>query len=40
MNPMFTINRFRAGAESDNLTFLTQRERVYEGMRKAGVPEQ
>ena len=40
LNPMFTINRFRAGAESDNLTFLTQRERIYEGMRKAGVPEQ
>jgi TolB-like protein len=40
LNPMFTINRFRAGAESDNPTFLTQRERVYEGMRKAGVPEQ
>jgi hypothetical protein len=40
LNPMFTIHRFRAGAESDNLTFLTQRERIYEGMRKAGVPEQ
>ena len=40
LNPMFTINRFRAGAESDNLTFLTQRERIYEGMCKAGVPEQ
>jgi hypothetical protein len=40
LNPMFTINRFRAGAETDNLTFLTQRERIYEGMRKAGVPEQ
>jgi TolB-like protein/class 3 adenylate cyclase len=40
LNPKFTINRFRAGAESDNLTFLTQRERIYEGMRKAGVPEQ
>jgi tetratricopeptide (TPR) repeat protein len=36
LNPMFTINRFRAGAETDNLTFLTQRERIYEGIRKAG----
>jgi Flp pilus assembly protein TadD len=27
--PTFTICRFRAGAESDNATFLTQRERIY-----------
>ena len=39
LNPKFTINRFRAGAESDNPTFLAQRELFYDGMRKAGVPE-
>jgi TolB-like protein/class 3 adenylate cyclase/Tfp pilus assembly protein PilF len=39
LNPAFTISRFRAGTPSDNPTFLFQRERVYDGMRKAGVPE-
>ena len=39
LNPTFTIRRFRAGAMSDNPTYLSQRERVYNGMRKAGVPE-
>jgi TolB-like protein/Flp pilus assembly protein TadD len=39
LNPIFTISRFRAAAPSDNPTFLTQRERIYEGMRKAGVPK-
>ncbi len=38
-NPAFTIARFRAGASSENPTYLAQRERDYEGMRKAGVPE-
>ena len=40
LNPTFTIRRFRAGAFSDNPTYLAQRERVYDGMRKAGVPEE
>jgi TolB-like protein/class 3 adenylate cyclase len=35
----FTLRRYRAGASSDNPTFLAGRERVYEGMRIAGVPE-
>jgi tetratricopeptide (TPR) repeat protein len=35
----FTIRRFRVGASSDNPTYLAKRERVYEGMRIAGVPE-
>jgi TolB-like protein len=35
----FTIRRFREGASSDNLTYLAARERIYEGMRIAGVPE-
>ncbi len=39
MNPTFTISRFRAGVASDNATYLAQRERVYNGMRKAGIPE-
>jgi TolB-like protein/class 3 adenylate cyclase len=39
LDPTFTIRRFRAGAASDNPTYLAQREHVYAGMRKAGVPE-
>jgi TolB-like protein len=37
--PGFTVRRFRDGAMSDNPAFLTCRERVYQGMRMAGVPE-
>ena len=40
LDPTFTISRFRAGPASDNPTYLAQRERIYEGMRKAGVPEE
>ena len=39
LNPSFTIRRFRAGALGDNPTYLAGRERTYEGMRMAGVPE-
>jgi len=39
LDPTFTIRRFRAGASSDNPTYLAQRERVYDGMRKARVSE-
>jgi tetratricopeptide (TPR) repeat protein len=39
ITPAFTMRRFRGGAISDNPTFLAQRERVAEGMRKAGIPE-
>ena len=39
LHPSFTIARFRAGASSDNPIYLAQRERVFDGMRKAGVPE-
>jgi TolB-like protein/class 3 adenylate cyclase len=35
----FTIRRYREGAVTDNATYLAQRERFYEGMRIAGVPE-
>jgi hypothetical protein len=33
------IRRFRSSASSDNSTYLSGRERMYEGMRMAGVPE-
>jgi tetratricopeptide (TPR) repeat protein len=39
LEPSFTIGRFRAGARSDNPIYLAGRERIYQGMRKAGVPE-
>jgi hypothetical protein len=43
LNPAFTMARARAAwtAVSDDPTFLAQlRDEVFEGMRKAGVPEQ
>jgi len=39
LEPSFTIGRFRAGARSDHLVYVGGRERIYEGMRRAGVPE-
>jgi TolB-like protein/tetratricopeptide (TPR) repeat protein len=39
LDPTFTIRRYRVNTPSDNPTFLLQRERLYEGMRVAGVPE-
>ena len=39
LDPGFTIRRFRDKAPSLNPTFLAKRERVYKGMRSAGVPE-
>jgi TolB-like protein/class 3 adenylate cyclase len=40
LDPAFTISRYHhfTGAVSDNATYLAQRERVIEGLRKAGVP--
>jgi TolB-like protein len=35
----FTIRRYRTNAPSNNQAFLAGRERIYEGMRMAGVPE-
>ena len=35
----FTIRRYRVNAKSDNAIYLARRERFYEGMRIAGVPE-
>jgi hypothetical protein len=42
LNPAYTISRRRASwtAQSDDPTYLTQVESIFEGMRKAGVPEQ
>lgn len=39
LDPTFTISRFRANVPSDNPTYLAGRERFYEGMRMAGIPE-
>ncbi|VIO65880.1 Transcriptional regulator HilA [Bradyrhizobium ivorense] len=39
LDPSFTIRRYQRNLSSDNPTFLAKRERVYEGMRLAGVPE-
>ena len=39
LNPGFTIARLRSMAFSDDPAYLAGRERAYEGMRLAGVPE-
>ena len=39
LDPTFTISRIRTYAPGDNPTLLAGRERFYEGMRMAGVPE-
>ena len=40
LDPQFTIRRFRAGAQSDNPTYLAQHQRVCDSMSKGGVPEE
>ena len=41
LNPTFSISRMRAaGALSDDPKYLDYRQRLYEGLRKAGAPEQ
>ena len=35
-----TITAFKKQASSDNSVYLAFRERVYEGLRKAGMPEE
>jgi tetratricopeptide (TPR) repeat protein len=37
--PNFSVTKFRAELQSDNPVFLAQHEQVFEGMRRAGVPE-
>ena len=39
LDPTFTVSRYRSGAFTSNPTYLARRERIIEGMRKAGVPE-
>lgn len=39
LDPNFTVARFRNERRSQNPTFLAQRERIYEGLRLAGVPK-
>jgi hypothetical protein len=39
LDPYFTIRRYRTNLLSNNPKFLTGRERIYKGMRMAGVPE-
>jgi TolB-like protein len=39
LDPSFTLNRVRAGRMPDNPTYLAEFERVYNGLRMAGVPE-
>jgi tetratricopeptide (TPR) repeat protein len=39
LDPTFTVARYRANPRSNNATHLAQRERIYMGMQKAGVPE-
>jgi tetratricopeptide (TPR) repeat protein len=37
--PSLAVRRLREGASSDNPTYLATRERIYQGLRMAGVPE-
>jgi TolB-like protein len=39
LHPGFTIRRFERQSPSHNPSYLTRRERFYEGMRLAGIPE-
>ena len=39
LNPSFSIRRFRTNSPSNHPVYLAGRERVYEGLRMAGVPE-
>jgi hypothetical protein len=40
VDPKFTIKRYCAVGESDNVVFLAQRQRVTEGLRMADAPEE
>jgi TolB-like protein len=40
LNPGFTIRRFREQPDCDNPIYLEQRRNIYEGLHKAGVPEE
>jgi hypothetical protein len=40
IKPTFSISRFRVSEPSDSPTAVAGRERIIDGLRKAGVPEQ
>jgi hypothetical protein len=40
LSPTFTISLARPSAAGSNPIHLSQRERLFDGMRKAGVPEE
>jgi hypothetical protein len=40
LDPTFTVRRFGLSPPSDNPTYLKNHERIVNGMRKAGVPEE
>jgi hypothetical protein len=40
IEPGFTVRRSRLNAPSGNPKFLAERERIYEGLRIAGIPEE
>ena len=39
LDPNFSIQRYRVSSPSNNPIYLARRERLYQGMRMAGVPE-
>ena len=39
LSPSFTIARYRSSGFSRNPVYIAGRERMYEGMRLAGIPE-
>ena len=39
LDPGFTIRRYRINAKGDNPVYLARRQRYFEGLRLAGVPE-
>lgn len=39
LNPSFTIRRYRASSSCSHPAYIAGRERIYEGLRVAGVPE-
>ena len=39
LDPSFTVRRYRADVFSDNPNYIAWRERMYQGMHMAGLPE-
>jgi hypothetical protein len=39
LDPNFSVAKYRDDPRGNHPVYLQQRERVYEGLRKAGVPE-